>query len=140
MATGALAQEREWVFMTNETDAFLGFGVPESDDSGITFSCTMLSGDIRMFIAEGRAQLVPGNMIQLGLRAGGKDFNYRAEVLPNEEAGIPSLQAGLTPDDPLFTTLKSSDRFGIVIDGEAEMFPLAGSDFDSLLRVCRKSA
>ena len=139
-ASASAAQEREWVFMTSDDEAYLGFGVPDSDDAGITFSCAFQSGAIRIFIPESREHLVPGTTANIAIRAGGRDYSYSAAVAPNEEAGIPSLMADAAPGDALFAALVANDRFGVVIAGEEDMYPLAGSDFDSLLRACRKGA
>jgi hypothetical protein len=45
-----LAQEREWNFNTGDEEAYLVFGVPESDDVGVSFWCTIGRGDIGIFL------------------------------------------------------------------------------------------
>ena len=139
-ATAAAAQEREWAFVTNDDQAWLGFGVPESDDAGIVFSCTMGTGAIKIYVPESRKILTPGSKANVSFMAGGQAFTYSAAILANEQAGIASLEADAAPGDPLFAALQAADRFALSIAGEDDMFPLAGSDFASLLSACRKGA
>jgi hypothetical protein len=138
LTTAAAAQEREWIFDTSEEQAYLTFGVPESEDAGISFWCTLGTGAIRIFIPESRESLKPGGKAEFAISVGGKSFPYEADVMVNEEAGVPSLEAMAAAADPAFQALLEADRFALVIENEEDMFPLAGADFASLLRVCGK--
>jgi hypothetical protein len=73
-ALPAWAQEREWIFDTADEDAYLVFGVPESEDAGISFGCSLQSGEIRMFIPEAGEDLKPDQKIKLTISAAGKTF------------------------------------------------------------------
>src|SRR5262249_43377919 len=64
-ATSAFAQERQWVFDTNDEDAFLTFGVPETDDVGISFWCKIQSGEARVFLPEAGEELKPGKKVKI---------------------------------------------------------------------------
>ena len=59
-----LAQEREWAFDTGEADAYLVFGVPETDDVGVSFWCTIGSGEIRVFFPEAGDSLSAGQAVK----------------------------------------------------------------------------
>ena len=64
IALPASAQEREWIFDTGDEDAYLVFGVPESDDAGVSFGCTLQSGEIRIFLPEAGDDLKPNATIR----------------------------------------------------------------------------
>src|SRR5262245_4433604 len=75
-ALPAWAQEREWIFDTADEDAYLVFGVPESEDAGISFGCTLQSGEIRIFVPEAGEDLKADQKIKLTITAGGKTYIY----------------------------------------------------------------
>src|SRR5262245_21553045 len=89
----ACAQEREWSFDTGEEDAYLIFGVPETDDVGVSFWCTIGMGEIRIFIPEAGEKLPVGQTVKIDLETGGKRFTISGETAVNEEAGSTSIDA-----------------------------------------------
>lgn len=131
----AYAQEREWSFDTSAEEAFLFFGVPETDDVGISLWCKAGSEEIRIFLPDA-GSLPSGRSAKLEITAGGKTFDYDAEPLRNEEAGIMSAEVSTRPDDPLYAALRDADHFAVRINAEELAFPLAGADIDGLIRVC----
>lgn len=138
-AIPALAQEREWIFDTAEEDAYLVFGVPESDDAGISFGCPLQSGEIRVFVPEAGDELKPDQKIKLTIVVGDKDFSYDAETSLNEMSATTSAEAPIPASDALFAELRKADRFTVKTGAEENTFPLEGSDFESLVRACSKS-
>ena len=136
---GALAQEREWQFDTNGTEAYLVFGVPQSDDAGIGFWCAMNSGEIRIFVPEAAGALKPGAKVELDFEAGGGRFSYDASVETNEESGVPAATASSSTADGLYAALKHEDRFKLVVGKHQTVYPLMSADVSALLRVCAKS-
>jgi len=137
-ALPALAQEREWLFDTGDEDAYLVFGVPESDDAGVSFGCTLQSGEIRIFIPEAGEDLKPNEKIKLTVTVGGKDFRFDGVTSPNELSATTSAEATIRADDPIFPELRKVDRFTVKAGNEENTFPLEGSDFESLVRACTK--
>jgi hypothetical protein len=138
-AIPAASQEREWIFDTADDNAYLVFGVPESEDTGISFGCTLQSGEIRIFVPEAGENLKPDQKIKVIISAGGKDFTYDGLTSPNEMAATTSAEAAIPSGDPLFTRLRNTDRFTVKTGTEENTFPLEGSDFESLVRACSKS-
>lgn len=138
-ALPAAAQEREWIFDTADEDAYLVFGVPESEDAGISFGCTLQSGEIRVFVPDAGEELKPDQKIKLTISAGGKDFTYDGLTTPNEMSATTSAEAAIPAGDSLFTDLRNTDRFTVKTGTEENTFPLAGSDFESLVRACSKT-
>jgi hypothetical protein len=139
VALPAAAQEREWTFDTTDEDAYLVFGVPESEDAGISFGCTLQSGDIRLFVPEAGDDLKPDQKIEVVISAGGKTYTYDGQTSPNEMAATISAEAIIPAGDPLFTDLRDTDRFTVKTGTEENTFPLEGSDFESLVRACGKT-
>ena len=132
---GAQAQEREWSFETSADEAFLIFGVPESEDVGISLWCKSGSGEIRIFVPDA-GPLPSGKTAKLQIVVAEKTFDYDAEPMRNEESGSMSAEVTTRPADPLYTALRDGDHFTIKIDSEEIAFPLTGADIDGLLRVC----
>ncbi len=137
-ATAAFAQEREWIFDTNEEDAFLTFGVPETDDVGISFWCKIQSGETRVFLPEAGENLKPGKKVKLIFSVTGSTYSFDAETTLNEEAGTTSAQAIFPMDDKFFAAMKKADRFGVRVSKDESVFPLEGADIDSFSRACSK--
>ena len=135
----ALAQERQWTFNTGEEEAYLVFGVPDSEDAGISFWCEMKSGQIRIFVPETSEELKPGETVKLEIKSDGQAYVYDAQVEANEEAGIPSVQAVTLASDLLFDVLGRNDRFSLKAGQHETIFPLMQADFPALVRVCAKS-
>ena len=138
-AIPALAQEREWIFDTADEDAYLVFGVPESEDTGISFGCALQSGEIRVFVPEAGDELKPDQKVKLMIAVGGKDFTYDAVTSLNEMEMTISAEAPIPAGDALFAELRKADRFMVKTGTEENTFPLEGSDFESLVRACSKS-
>ena len=135
-ASVALAQEREWNFDTGEDDAYLVFGVPETDDVGVSFWCAVGSGEIRIFLPEADEKLGAGATVKVDIEVGGNRFSLDGTAAPNEESGTTSAEAHIESGSPLVPALIAADRFTVKIGKEESVFPLQGADFDSLLRVC----
>ena len=137
-ASAALAQEREWNFDTGEDDAYLVFGVPETDDVGVSFWCTVGSGEIRIFVPEAGEKLIAGAAIKVDIEVRGNRFSLDGTAALNEETKTASAEAHIDSASPLFPALIAADRFSLKIGKEESVFPLQGADFDSLLRVCSR--
>ena len=132
----AFAQEREWNFDTGDDDAYLVFGVPETDDVGVSFWCTIGMGEIRIFLPDAGENVQAGQVIKLEIDVAGRSFSFDATTSSNEEAGTTSAEAAAVASDPVFQALLTADRFTIRAGKEESVFPLQGADFDNLLRVC----
>lgn len=135
-ATAAFAQEREWIFDTNDEDAFLTFGVPETDDVGISFWCKIQSGEARVFLPEAGEDVKPGKKVKITFNVAGSKYSFDAETTLNEEAGNTSAEATFKISDKFFAAMKSADRFGVHVGKDESVFPLEGADIDSFVRAC----
>ncbi|CAN5150884.1 hypothetical protein BH10PSE7_BH10PSE7_40640 [soil metagenome] len=136
-APPSFAQEREWTFDTGDEEAFLVFGVPESDDVGISFWCKIKSGEIHIFLAEAGEHLPAKKKSRLRILVGGKSYAFSGTVSRNEETGTMSLEAAVKAGSPVFDALRKAESFTVkVYRGDESAFPLPGADVDSLQRAC----
>ena len=58
--TLAMAQERIWNLDQTDQEAYLVFGVPETDDVGVSFWCTLQSGIVKFYVPETDPDLETG--------------------------------------------------------------------------------
>ena len=134
----AMAQERQWTLDVSDTDAYLVFGVPESDDVGVSFWCTLRTGTITLFVPETDAKLKAKRGVRFSLTAADKIFQLKGQTTANEEAASISIEAKLATADPVFASLRKADRFKLNVGGEEIIYPLVEADFAGLLESCRK--
>ncbi|MFO0991566.1 MAG: hypothetical protein U1E67_06505 [Hyphomicrobiales bacterium] len=137
-ATAALAQEREWSWGTSETEAYLVFGVPESEDVGISFWCTQGAGEVRVFVADANVKLGADIDTTIEFTANDKKFSVKARTMANELDATTSAEGALPAADPVLPALQGTDRFAVSVGGESQTFPSAGQDFANLIEACRK--
>jgi hypothetical protein len=138
-ATAALAQEREWNFGTNDTEAYLVFGVPESEDVGLSFWCPQAGGEVRIFVGDANEKLAPDIDTKIEFIIGDKTYPVAAHTMPNELDGTTSAEGTISAKDPLFSALNGIDRFLISVAGEQQTFPTPGTDLADLIAACSKT-
>lgn len=134
----ARAQERQWIFDTGEDDAYLIFGVPETDDVGISFWCGTRSGEIRIFIPEADPAMKPDTDVSFVVTAGEETFKIDGKTATNEMSDTTSVEAPVSAADPLFAALQKSDRFKVAIGAVEHVYPLIDADVAGLINLCRK--
>ena len=139
LAGPAFAQERQWFLDSTEDDAYLIFGVPDSDDVGISFWCTLGSGEIRLFVPETDPDLKPEQTVAYTIEAGPEKFSLEGRTMPNEEAASTSVETALPADAPLFAALQKADRFSVRAGASVTIYPLTDADLEGLIRMCRKA-
>lgn len=138
LALPAAAQERQWNFDQTDKDAYLVFGVADTDDVGLSFWCSQRSGWITLFVPEADPKLKTGGKVRIDVYAGGKRFRYQGAATANQEAGNVSVEVRLKPSDKLFTALRNDDRIRIVFARSEHIYPLQEVDFEPLLQLCAK--
>jgi hypothetical protein len=68
-----------------------------------------------------------------------RSFRFKGKTSASRETSAISLEAELKISEPVFAALQNADRFSVNIGKDKQNFPLTDADFDSFLRVCRKS-
>ncbi len=138
LSPSAAAQERVWSLDAGDEEAYLVFGVPETDDVGISFWCTMGTDEISIFVPEADPAMVPEKTVHFTISAGETVARLEGKTHANEEAGTTSLEAKVSGGEPIFTALKGADRFKVKVGKEENVYPLIDADMAGLLKFCRK--
>lgn len=132
------AQERQWTFDQTDKDAYLVFGVPESDDVGLSFWCTQGSGDITMMVVKPDGTVRPGRKTPVRIEAGGKRFSFPGAATRDQDSGGITVELRTRTTDKLFAALAGADRMKVTIGKASETYPLLDLDFSPLLQLCAK--
>jgi hypothetical protein len=137
-AASATAQERQWTLDASDEDAYLIFGVPETDDVGVSFWCPVQKGEVNIFVPDANPALEAGKDVVVTLKAAGVTADLYGKTEANLEAGTTSAEATAPADLPVFAAMLTTDRFRVIVGGEENIFPLIDADIEGLLALCRK--
>ena len=136
-AQSASAQEREWTLDAAGDDAFLVFGVPQSDDVGLSFWCKISSGEMQIFApVPHKSGLKDGEKTTVVIEINGSKFAVDGRANFNYEASQNNVEVALKTGDPLLPTLSNADRVSIEVANHRTTFPLLNADFAGLLKLC----
>jgi hypothetical protein len=135
----ALSQEREWSLDASDQDAFLVFGVPQTDDVGLSFWCKIGSGSVAMFYPVTWRDLPDNSLVTVRAEIGSTRLSFKGKASARSNGVPASLEVALNLDGKLFKSMKSSDHFVIKVRGHSAAYPLSGADVDGLLGLCRRS-
>lgn len=135
----SVAQERIWNLDRTDREAYLVFGVPETDDVGVSFWCTLGSGIVKIYMPEGDPSLKPAVSVDIKLEIASKSYPLKGKTSVNEEAATISFEAELKTSDPVFSALQEANHFAVKVGANKHAFPLGEADVSGLIEVCRKS-
>ena len=138
LAEPVFAQEREWSLDAAGEDAFLVFGVPQTDDVGLSFWCKIGSGKASVFYPVTWTDLKNGSAVKIQVEAGKTKLAIRGKATSQAEGGSASLEAPVALNSKLFGALKSADRVVLKVGTHKGVYPLVGADIDGLVRLCRQ--
>ena len=136
--TIATAQERVWNLDQTDHEAYLVFGVPETDDVGISFWCTLQSDIVKFYVPETDPNLKIADDVAFELSILDKAYPLKGKTTTNEESGSISIEAELKTTDPIFSALETTSHFSVQAGTSNQIFPLEEADFPGLLEVCKK--
>jgi hypothetical protein len=136
--TTASAQERQWSIDQTDKEAYLAFGVPETDDVGVSFWCKLQSDVINFYAPESDKRLKLSDHQSFVIEVSSKSFRFKGKTSANKESGAISLETELKIADPLFVALQNADHFSVTIGKDKQNFPLLDADLASFLGVCKK--
>ena len=128
--TPAVAQERQWVLDVAGEDVFLAFGVPNTNDVGISFWCKIGKNDLSLFSPLVNSERHP----KLKLAVGKLNFPLEAKVNDNE--GAKTIEALLRPQKKIISALEAAERFEVSIGKHKVTYPLVDADFAALMKLC----
>jgi hypothetical protein len=134
----AFSQEREWQLDATDQDAFLVFGVPQSDDVGVSFWCKLGSKRLKVMAPVIRGRVKNNSNIPVVVQVGGKDFALNGRTAVGAKGTEDSVEAETQAKGPLIEALQSSDRFSVKVGGHQATYPLLDADLPGLLKLCRE--
>lgn len=138
LAGAAFAQERQWTLDASDQDAYLIFGVPDSDDLGISLWCPIRQGTVNIFLPMIGEKMEAGTEITIILKAGDETAEIRGKTDDNLDAGVSSAEGQIEADHPVFEAMTKTDRFQVSVAKEEIILPLMEADVAGLLELCRK--
>mgnify|MGYP001561076263 FL=1 len=100
----------------SDSDAYLIFGVPDYDDVGISFWCTVQQGEVNVFIPEASARLHPGADITVTLKADAESATFTGKSEVNLEAALTSVEAKVPANAKILAAMLKADRFRVIIE------------------------
>lgn len=130
------AQERQWGLDVADEDAYLVFGVPETDDVGASFWCKIGSKRIRFFTPLPASTVEDGKPAMMTLTINGKDYALKGQGASNSTTHTASVEAELPSTDPIFEDLQKADRISVKVGKHVAVYPLADANFPDLINIC----
>jgi hypothetical protein len=118
---------RVWNFDDNPEAPSLGYGLPESDDVLIAFSCEPDTKRMTIVESVDAKKLNPGGSATFRLTAGGQSFELTGDAIANESDGTVSIEVNGPPNPRLFALLKAGPALTIEVAGTKETVPLTGA-------------
>lgn len=126
----------------SEEDAYLIFGVADSDDVGVSLWCPLRRGIVNLYLprpVQSLEKAAGQKEAGLTVTAGGETVSFRGKVDVNREADSASIEAEIPVDHPVLAAMAKADRFTVTAGGEEIVFPLFEADLAGLLEFCRKT-
>lgn len=142
----AFGQEKsEWYFSKAGRDGqvSLTYGARGNDElTQIYFACSPGTGAVHITVVESSSKLKPGDTACLALTVGQIQTGVCGAATPNELAGIPTFEAIIGINEPIFSALQTTGTLGIHIAGDHTTIALAGAATAAgrFFSACRYSA
>ena len=136
--TRSFAQERVWILDQSDQEVYLVFGVPDTDDVGVSFWCTQQSGIVRFYLPESDPKLKFAKTIDLNMEVDSRIYPFKSKASFSEESGTLSLETELKASDPIFSVMESANYFAVKVGSRNHVFPLGEADLAGFLDACKK--
>jgi hypothetical protein len=140
MASAAPAQEREWLLDAGDEEAYLIFGVPDSDDVGLSFWCVLRKDMVNLYLPRPTEELrkFKGKEVPVKLSAGGETVTFRGKLQLVPEGSYSSVEVEMGADHPVLAAMQKTDRLRVRVGNEDLIFPLYDADLAGLIELCRQ--
>lgn len=130
-APGFANEKIEWIFSDKGQNGEVSLSYGSKDNLELTeiyFNCSPGSGAVSVNIVESSSKLKPGDTACLALSVGQIQVGACGAATPNELAGVPSIEAIIGINEPVFAALKGNGKLGVHISGENSFISLIGAD------------
>ncbi len=141
LASGAaLAQERDWALDASDQEAYLIFGVADTDDVGVSLWCRTRKDIVNLYVPRPTAELENLNRRKapMTVKAGEEIATFAGKIDLNRGFPSSSVEVEIPVDSPLLKAMETADRFSVKIGAQEMVFPLYNADVPTLLGLCRK--
>ena len=141
LASGAaLAQERDWALDASDQEAYLIFGVSDTDDVGVSLWCRTRKDMVNLYVPRPTAELeqLSRRKVPLTVKAGEETATFAGKIDLNRGYPSSSVEVEMPVDNPVLKALEKADRFSVKIGDQEVVFPLYNADVTTLLGLCRK--
>ncbi|MBG1231965.1 hypothetical protein [Aestuariivirga litoralis] len=135
-ATPLLAQEREWSLNTTDTQTFLVFGVPDTDDVGLSFWCEPGKPGMSAFLPEPNLKLKRGQKLPMKILTNGKTTTLPASADKDDASGLFTVEGKFTQKSSLVQDLRKGDAVTVTVLTHSSTYPLTDADFDGFIESC----
>jgi hypothetical protein len=135
----AVAQERQWTLDASEREAFLVFGVPDTDDVGLSFWCEIGKGKISIFAPVPHSNVNKDRKIHIDLKIDDEKFHIIAKASQTPGTTAASVEALVDRDGTVMQAVGKSQTFAVTALNHTASYPLIDADVEGLLRVCSGS-
>ena len=139
-AATSLAQEREWTLNASDKEAFLVFGVPDTDDVGISLWCEIGTNKFSVFVNNVAGRLKEGQSTTMLVDIDNKKFSVKAKAAIDKLGLSKSLEGQIPSNDPILIAAKNGSTLKTTILGHTNTYPLIDADLTGLLRTCAGDA
>ncbi len=136
MANFTIAQEREWTLNASDKEAFLVFGVPDTDDVGFSIWCEIGTNKLSVFVNNIGGQLKQNQTTDMVIDIDGKKFTIKAKAAIDRSGHSKSLEGQIPNNDPLLKAAENGTSLKTTIQGHTNTYPLIDADITGLLRTC----
>ncbi|MDE2445204.1 MAG: hypothetical protein KGO94_03425 [Alphaproteobacteria bacterium] len=134
------AQERTWSLNASDKEAFLVFGVPDTEDVGISFWCEIGTNKTALFINNviGRIKANQTTTITVGVDS--RVFKLKAKAAVDHPGQRPSLEGVMPNNAAMLKSLQLASSMKLTVLGRTDTYPLIDADFIGLARDCAGDA
>jgi hypothetical protein len=136
MAPDAVAQEREWTLNASDKEAFLVFGVPDTDDVGLSLWCEIGTNKLSVFVNNIGGQLKQNQSTNMAIDIDEKKFTIKAKAAVDKFGRSKSLEGQISSNDQLLKAAETGTSLKTTIQGHTNTYPLIDADIKGLLRTC----
>ncbi len=140
MASAAPAQEREWLLDAGDEEAYLIFGVPDSDDVGLSFWCALRKDMVNLYLPRPTEELkkLKGKEVPVRLAAEDETVTFRGKLQIIPDGVYSSVEVEMAADHPILAAMQKSDRLRLRVGKQDLVFPIYDADLAGLIDLCRK--
>lgn len=135
-ASSSFAQEREWTLNASDKEAFLVFGVPDTDDVGISFWCEIGTNKFSIFVNNIAGQLKEGQLTNMAIEIDTHKFSVKAKAAVDKLGLSKSLEGQIPSNSPLLKAAENGSTLKTIVFNHSNTYPLIDADFTGLLRTC----